>query len=70
MWMQRRGFPVTGQINLLLDLMYRQLETKKALTFRIKSLYQNVKQNYPEYVLSDVDAAIREKFSVEDGAHV
>lgn len=55
-----------SQINLLIDLMYNQLVTKKALTYRIKALYENVKQNYPEHVLNDMDTAILQKFSKED----
>lgn len=56
----------TSQINQLLDLMYKQLETKKALTYRIKSLYMNIKENYPECILNDVDYAITQKFSKEN----
>lgn len=55
-----------SQINLLIDLMYNQLATKKALTYRIKALYENVKQNYPEHVLNDMDIAILQKFSKEN----
>lgn len=55
-----------SQIELLLDLMYQQLVTKKALTFRIKSLYNNVKDNYSEHILEDMDIAVQQKFSHKD----
>ena len=55
-----------SQINLLIDLMYNQLVTKKALTHRIKALYENVKTNYPDYVINDIDMAVLQKFSKED----
>lgn len=53
---------MTSQINTLLDLMYNQLEIKRALTFRIKCMYHDVKENYPEHVLEDIDDAIQKKF--------
>lgn len=59
-----------SQIQTLIEVMYKQLEMKKALTYRIKSLYNNVKKSYPEYVLEDVDVAVKEKFSRQSDAHV
>lgn len=59
-----------SQITTLIDVMYNQLKQKKALTYRINSLYENVKKNYPEYVLHDVDSALKEKFTAEGEVHV